>query len=99
MINLRLRRERRAEHTEPSRQKHEQPRLIFPREALDQAHRSRVGVAMETPADPIASRDEVISSIHATLDLMQRQVDSLTRDAASFRFPTRRDDDPPSTAA
>lgn len=96
MLKLSLRRERRTEDRGA-----ETPRLIFPREALDVAWRRRQSAHphVAVPATTgLPTRDEVISSIHDTLDRMHRQLGALAHDVEHYRFPTR-DTDPPSTAA
>lgn len=88
MLRLQLRRERRTEDQSTHR-------LVFPRRALDQATRVRPSI----PQAPRPSADVgLISSIHDTLDRMQRQLHVLNEDVQHYRFPTL-DEGPPSTAA
>ncbi len=89
MLKLQLRGERRTEDQSARR-------LVFPRQALDQATRVRPSISQAPrPAADVG----LISSIHDTLDRMQRQLLVLNEDVQNYRFPTRGDDGPPSTAA
>lgn len=73
----------------------EQPRLLFPREALDQA---RQKAKLPNPLPPVG---DLASRLEAELDRVQENLNRVREDVdALYRFPKPGDDDgPPSTAA
>ncbi len=83
-------------HQRPkSTREQDEPRLVFPAQALDLARRSS-----PVAKKPGLVRCELTESIDLTLDHMDRQLQALREDveAMVFRFPTA-DDGPPPRAA
>jgi len=73
----------------------DEPRLVFPAQALDLARRSSPMSKKASPANC-----ELVESIDVTLDHMDRQLRALREDVEGmvFRFPSA-DDGPPPRAA
>lgn len=75
-------------------------RLVFPRQALDEA-RSHRALAIAGRTGPRTARrsGDIIANLEAELDFMSESVATLAEDVSNFKFPSADEDYLPPSAA